>query len=86
MIPCLFKSLFGIECLGCGFQRAVVLLFKGDFIEAFYQYPGIYLVFLFVGLLIFYKVFQNKNGTKPMSVVGFFAVSFIIAGYIYKNI
>ena len=28
MLPCLNKKLFGFECLGCGLQRSIVLLFK----------------------------------------------------------
>ena len=64
MLPCLNKKLFGLECMGCGLQRSIVLLFKGEFIAAFYMYPAIYpLIFLFVFLIfdIFTKLkFDNK--------------------------
>lgn len=58
MLPCLNKSLLGIDCTGCGAQRALVFLFEGEFTKAFYMYPAIYsLIFLFVFLLfnLFYK-------------------------------
>jgi hypothetical protein len=49
MFPCISKTLFGIECLGCGFQRAFVLLLEGNFEAAFAMYPAIYcsLILLF---------------------------------------
>ena len=48
MLPCMSKKLFGVECLGCGTQRALILLLKGEFVEAFKMYPPIYtLVILF---------------------------------------
>lgn len=34
MIPCVNKAIFGVECLGCGMQRATALLFYGEFAAA----------------------------------------------------
>lgn len=47
MFPCMSKRYFGIDCLGCGFQRALVLLFQGKLEDAFYMYPAIYSMLLF---------------------------------------
>ena len=58
MIPCLNKKLLGFECLGCGGQRALSLLFHGEFVAAFKIYPAIYtliLFALFIILNLFYK-------------------------------
>ena len=52
MIPCLNKKLLGFECLGCGGQRALSLLFHGEFVAAFKIYPAIYTLILFA-LFIF---------------------------------
>jgi len=53
MLPCLNKKLFGVECLGCGIQRATALLFRGEFVAAFKTYPAIYtLIFLLVFLIV----------------------------------
>ncbi|MFA7446524.1 MAG: DUF2752 domain-containing protein, partial [Flavobacteriaceae bacterium] len=41
MLPCMNKKLFGIDCMGCGIQRSVALLLRGEFVEAFYMYPAI---------------------------------------------
>ncbi|MGB1451125.1 MAG: DUF2752 domain-containing protein, partial [Marinirhabdus sp.] len=40
MLPCLNKQLFGVECLGCGMQRATILVFRGEFAAAFTIYPA----------------------------------------------
>ena len=53
MLPCLHKEIFGVDCLGCGIQRATALLFRGEFIAAFKMYPAIYTLFLLVGFLVF---------------------------------
>lgn len=53
MLPCLNKKLFGIECLGCGMQRATAFLFEGEFIAAFKTYPAIYTLILLVLFLVF---------------------------------
>ncbi len=53
MLPCLSKKLFGFDCPGCGLQRSVVHLIKGEFIAAFEMYPAIYaIIFLFAFLLL----------------------------------
>lgn len=60
-LPCVFKALFKIDCLGCGMTRAVISAFKFDFVSAFshhkmfWSLPILTLCFLFDG-----KLFKNK--------------------------
>lgn len=84
MFPCMSKKLFGIDCLGCGIQRALVLLFEGKFVEAFYMYPAIYtmiLFFLFIGLQFFQK---NKSYHKLIVTFGILTALIMVISYIYK--
>ena len=63
MLPCLNKKIFGIDCLGCGMQRSIILLFKGDFVAAFYMYPAIYpllILLLFLGFNFFIRFKYDK--------------------------
>ena len=86
MIPCLNKKLFGFECLGCGLQRSVSLLFNGEFIAAFKMYPAIYTLiplFLLIGVNIFYKF---KNANKIINILAIASVSIILISYIIKLI
>jgi len=52
MLPCLNKKLLGIDCMGCGLQRSVVLIFSGNFVEAFIMYPPIYPLLILLLFLI----------------------------------
>lgn len=38
-IPCLFKTVFGIECWGCGITRALSALLNADFRDSFAYNP-----------------------------------------------
>ena len=51
MVPCINKKIFGVECLGCGMQRATALLFRGEFVAAFKIYPAIYTIFLLLAVI-----------------------------------
>ncbi len=42
MLPCMTKKIFGFDCPGCGLQRSVAFLLKGDFAAAFEMYPAIF--------------------------------------------
>ncbi len=86
MIPCLNKKLFGFECLGCGLQRSVSLLFQGEFIEAFKMYPAVFTLiplFILIGINIFYKF---KNANRIINILAIATVSIIIVSYIIKLI
>ena len=84
MLPCLNKKLFGIDCLGCGIQRALSLLIHGEFIAAFKMYPAIYTLLIFAGFVavnFFYKV---KNGQKFILILAIINVLIIVISYIIK--
>ena len=86
MIPCLNKKLFGFECLGCGLQRSVSLLFHGEFIASFKIYPAIFTLiplFILIGINIFYKF---KNANRIINILAIASVSIIIISYILKLI
>ena len=84
MLPCLNKKFFGVDCLGCGIQRALSLVFHGEFIAAFKMYPAIYTLLLLaiaVSINFFYKV---KNAQKIISILAIFNLLIIVISYIVK--
>lgn len=86
MLPCLNKKLLGIECMGCGLQRSIALIFKGEFVDAFYMYPAVYgliILFLYIGANIFFKF---KHANKIISTLAIITVATIIINYIIKII
>jgi len=84
MIPCLNKKLFGVECLGCGTQRALLLIFKGQFSDAFYQFPAIYTTILFFGILGLHFLDKSRNYHKIIVSLAIVNAIIMIVSYIYK--
>jgi|APEBP8051072974_1049382.scaffolds.fasta_scaffold01740_4 Protein of unknown function (DUF2752). len=47
MLPCPIKHFTGVDCLGCGIQRSLKLLFEFNIIDSFKMYPP-----LIIGILL----------------------------------
>ncbi len=60
LLPCLNKQLFGIECYGCGGQRAALLLLNGDFHGAWFMFPAIYPILILLAFAITNLFFNIK--------------------------
>jgi len=86
MLPCLSKTLFGFECMGCGFQRSLLLVFQGQLREAFWMYPAIYPLLVLGGLLIVSRFYTFKFYQKSIRVFSLISIGTIITNYIIKQI
>ena len=86
MIPCMNKSLFGVDCLGCGTQRALLLIIDGEFTKAFYQFPAIYTTLLFFAILSLHFIDKSRNYHKLIIGLALFNAILMIVSYIYKMI
>lgn len=67
MLPCLSKKYFGMDCFGCGSQRALLLLFKGEFKAAFYMFPAIYTLVL-LGISFFLSFIDKTRSYHKLMV------------------
>jgi hypothetical protein len=61
MLPCINKKIFGVDCFGCGAQRAFLLIIKGEFKDAFIVFPAIYTTILFIFFVILLLFDKNKE-------------------------
>ena len=85
MLPCLNKKLLGFECFGCGIQRALALIFEGEFVNAFHMYPAIYSLAILFGLIIL-NAFKNfKFGTKIITILAILNGIIIVTSFVIKN-
>ena len=85
LIPCPFKYLTGIDCPGCGFQRAVIALVKCDFHKSFALYPAAVPLLLFFAYGIADKYFKLDTSKNLVKKTGFVIVgSIILTSYIFK--
>ncbi|RLJ33523.1 uncharacterized protein DUF2752 [Chryseobacterium sp. 7] len=85
MLTCPSKKFLGVECLGCGAQRAIVLVFEGKFAEAFQMYPAVYTLLLFfftLGLSFIDKKRKYGNILMIMIIVN---LIIMVIGYMYKH-
>ncbi|WP_199185110.1 DUF2752 domain-containing protein [Aquimarina sp. I32.4] len=84
MLPCLNKKLLGIDCLGCGMQRSIVLFAKGEFVVAFHMYPAIYPLFILLLFICFNFFIPFKNDRIIKLGLIIISVLTIIISYIIK--
>lgn len=84
MIPCMSKTLFGVECFGCGTQRAFVLLLQGEFIEAFKMYPAIYTLVLLFSFIFLHLIDKSRNYTRIITVTAILNLVVMVTSYFIK--
>lgn len=71
--------------MGCGMQRAALLVFKGDFADAFYMYPAIYTLILLFGVIAV-NTFRNfKHAYKIILILAVLNGIIIIGNFIIKT-
>ncbi len=83
LLACQWKSL-GVECTGCGLQRSLIHLLKGEFAEAFYMYPPVYTLLLMFTFLLLHLKFDFAKGHKILFWLFVLNVCIIIINYILK--
>ncbi len=84
MLPCLNKKLFGFECMGCGLQRSAALLIKGQFVDSFLMYPGLYTLIILFGFITINTFKSFKNGTKIITILAILNIVVIVGSYLLK--
>ncbi|HOY31738.1 MAG TPA: DUF2752 domain-containing protein [Bacteroidales bacterium] len=83
-LPCLYQTFFGIECPGCGAQRALIELLKGNLMESLNAWPALIPVLFMLVYLVFFVIFRFKNGLQILKITFVINVSIITINYIYK--
>ena len=84
--PCFYKSMFGIDCPGCGIQRAFIALLRGDFLESLKLYPALIPILAMFVFLIVHLFYHLKNGAKILMWMFILNGVIIFISYIYKLI
>lgn len=84
MLSCPSKKLFLVDCPGCGLQRSIIYMLKGDFAASWHIYPpGIFVVATLIALLL-HLIFKFSNGALVLKCL-FITTTIVMAiNYIYK--
>jgi hypothetical protein len=86
LLPCFYEQCFGIPCPGCGMQRAIVALLKGNIIESLRLYPALIPVLLMVSFLLIHLVFRFRQGGIVLKWMFILNAVIIFFNYLYKLI
>jgi uncharacterized protein DUF2752 len=84
LLRCPYKSFFGLDCPGCGMQRAFVALLRGDIKESFFLYPALLPVMLTLMLTLVHISFKLKEGARYIKYSYLISVVLIVISYIIK--
>ncbi|KJD36277.1 hypothetical protein PW52_06715 [Tamlana sedimentorum] len=84
MLPCLAKKFLGIDCPGCGIQRATLLIFKGEFTDAFHMYPAIYLLVTLFSFILINFFFKFNFANRIINPLANITIAIILISYIIK--
>ena len=86
MLPCFTKKMTGVDCPGCGIQRSIAFLLKGDFGAAFEMYPAIFTIIPLLLFLLADTFFKIKYANKISITLMISSVVLILTNYILKFI
>nr|WP_262493351.1 DUF2752 domain-containing protein [Maribacter thermophilus] len=86
MLPCFTKQIFDMDCPGCGLQRSLLFLVRGEFVSAFKMYPAIYPMLLLFMFLLISKSTHIKYSNLITNVLMVTTVGTVLINYILKFI
>src|SRR5882762_1916714 len=85
LLPCPFKYLTGIDCPGCGFQRSVIALIRGDLHKSLTLYPATIPLILLSTYLVLDKFFKLDTSRDIIKKSAFMLIGgIILASYCIK--
>lgn len=84
LLSCPIKQMSGVDCPGCGLQRSIVALLKGDLVSSFRLYPATIPILCLFLLTIVHLKFDFKNGAFFIKMLYIGATIIIVINYIYK--
>ena len=84
MFTCHYKKYLGVECPGCGMQRAFIELLKGNFMESLMLYPALPTTLFLILFLILHLIFKFKHGANILKYTFILNVVIMVLSYIYK--
>ncbi|MBN2486794.1 MAG: DUF2752 domain-containing protein [Bacteroidales bacterium] len=84
MPSCFYQKYLGVECPGCGFQRSLVYLLKGDLLLSLKTFPALIPILIMLGFLFLHLIFKYKKGHLILLYLFIFNSIIITVNYIYK--
>lgn len=86
LFPCFFKSHFGMECPGCGMQRSLIALLKGDLFASIHYHAALIPFLLTILLLVIQLILKNVNGGKWIMWAFIITTSITLIQFIIRQV
>jgi len=84
MLSCFWKKYLGIECPGCGMQRSMVALLKGELKDSFLLFPALIPILCMFLFLLLHLKYDFKHGARILKINFIFASLLLISAYVFK--
>lgn len=84
LLPCPFKYLSGYDCPGCGFQRSVLALLKGDFHHSFDLYPPTLPILVTFAVCLSAYYYWGAGSNRLIKIMVTITGTIILLNYGYK--
>ncbi|WP_196890923.1 DUF2752 domain-containing protein [Aureivirga marina] len=85
MLSCFYVKYFGIECYGCGFQRSLIALMRGNLLESLKLFPALLPVLFTFSFTFFHLIFKFKKGASIIKFSFIFSVIIMVLNLIIKQ-
>jgi hypothetical protein len=86
LLPCPTKYFFGMECPGCGMQRSIIELLRGNLVESIKLYPPLIPMLLMLVVLVINLKVNSAVWQKVLKYFFVANVAIILINYIFKFI
>jgi len=81
---CFYKKFLGVECPGCGMQRSLVALLKGEMVESFVLFPALLPTVALIVYLVLHLIFKFQHGAAILKNLFIINTTIVVLSYIYK--
>ena len=84
LLKCPIKQTLLIDCPGCGLQRSLVALLRGDFAKSWHLYPATMPMVFLVGFTVLHLKMNFQWGALFIKFLYIAIASIIVVSYIVK--
>lgn len=86
LLPCPSKALLGMDCPGCGMQRSLIELFRGNFEGSFKMYPALLPILFTLVFMSFHIRYKFRNGAQTLQYAYIVSALVVVTSYIIKQV
>lgn len=87
-LTCSFKEVSGVDCLGCGLQRSLICILRGDLYGSIRYYPPLLFFISYVVVIILYltnviQIFSDRIRHMTYAFLTIVVLSYILKGFFW---